>query len=279
MEHKHHTEEEHFENTAVTREDPDETAVEEIARVIKKEEKKEWMLPASILIAALMISIAFVYSGGSNAQSNDGAPKITKEVKAALAVTPGEAVLGKADAKITIVEYGDFQCPFCVMFYKSFEPTIIKELVDTGIAKYVFRPFPIVDQIARQGTESVDSSRALLCAKDQGKFWEMHSGLYEVEAKELDLVRAKKLESNEVNGNLNKALFVSLAKSFGMNEAAFTECYSSDKHRDTITAIEQNAGIAGVQGTPSLFVNNVAVDLEKYGTPDKFVQYVKTFVK
>ena len=69
MEHKHHTEEEHLEKTAVRSEDPEEPTAEEITTIIKKEAKKEWMLPASILAAALMIRAAFIYSTGSRGVS------------------------------------------------------------------------------------------------------------------------------------------------------------------------------------------------------------------
>ncbi len=248
---------------------------------VAKEEKREWMLPASILAAAVMISVAFIYATGNRAQQAPQGQQLVaqQEVKKAPAVSSDEAVLGKADAKATIIEYGDFQCPYCVLFYKTFEPTIRRELIDTGVANYVFRPFPIVDQIAGRGTESVDSARAALCARDQGKFWDMHNGLYDAEAKEIALVQAKKLESSEANGNLNKSLFVSIAKNAGMDVAAFTTCYVSDKHKDTLAAFEQGASSAGVQGTPSLFVNGIAVDMGLYGTPDKFVQYVKSIAK
>jgi protein-disulfide isomerase len=280
MEHTHHTEEEHLEEMAAKREDPEEATTHEHVRTIKKEDKKEWMLPASILAAAIMISIALIYTTGAGNLKGVGSDKGRgQEVKHAPAVTAEEAVLGKADAKVTIIEYGDFQCPYCALFYKKFEPAIRKELIDAGIAKYVFRPFPIVDRIVGQGTESNDSANAFLCARDQGKSWEMHNALYDIEYNEMGLAQAKKIESSEGNGNLIKSLFAKIAGEKGMDVATFTSCYDSKKHAATIAAYEAGATEAGVQGTPSLFINGDAVDLSTYGTPDKFVQYVKSLAK
>ncbi len=83
-------------------------------------------------------------------------------------------VKGDANAKITIVEFSDFQCPYCARFFTQTYPQIEKDYIDTGKVKLVFKQFPIaaIHQYAQKAAE------ASLCAKDQGKFWEYHDKLF-----------------------------------------------------------------------------------------------------
>lgn len=238
---------------------------EDTARAINNESKKEWMLPASIVFAAVVISAAFIYASGPGAApvDQDGKGAIT-----APPVTDKDVVLGNANAPMTIIEYGDFQCPGCVSFFMTAEGLIKKQLVETGKAKFVFRPFPIVDQIVGKGTESVDSSLALLCARDQGKFWEMHSGLYTAEAKdEENFVASAITPSPEGNGNLNRDLFVKIANDSGADMQTFTSCYDGRIHAGELDDIVAKASVAGVSGTPTLFVDGVLLDLDPRAYP------------
>lgn len=241
------------------------TAVEEAGQVIKQEEKKEWMLPASIVFAAIVIGAAFIYASGP------GATPIDQDGKGAITappVTDKDVILGDAKAPMTIIEYGDFQCPGCVSFFMTAEGLIKKQLIETGKAKFVFRPFPIVDQIVGKGTESVDSSLALLCARDQGKFWEMHNGLYAAEAKdEENFVASTITPSPEGNGNLNRDLFVKIAKDSGADTQAFASCYDGRIHAGELDDITAKANAAGVSGTPTLFVDGVLLDLDPRAYP------------
>ena len=258
---------------------PDQETVKEIETIIKREEKSSWMLPASIVFAAVMISGAFIYSTGAKQAAQK--PTEQKPVVTAPPITDRDVVLGNANAPMTIIEYGDFQCPGCVAFFMAGEPLIKKELVETGKAKLVFRPFPIVDQIVGKGTESIDAAMALLCAQDQGKFWEMHEGLYTAEANDEKAVARAGTGSSEGNGNLNKTLFMKIAKEIGTNTTAFASCYDSRAHKADIDEIVQQGHTAGVQGTPSIFVNGKLLELDprQYPTWDAVVKYLKEEVK
>lgn len=241
------------------------TAVEEVGQVIKQEDKKEWMLPASIVFAAVVIGAAFIYASGPGAAPVD---QNDKGVVTAPPLTDKDVVLGNANAPMTIIEYGDFQCPGCVSFFMTGEGLIKKQLVETGKAKFVFRPFPIVDQIVGKGTESVDSSLALLCARDQGKFWEMHGGLYAAEAKdEENFVASAITPSPEGNGNLNRDLFVKIAKDSGADMQAFAACYDGRIYAGELDDIVAKGNAAGVSGTPTLFVDGVLLDLDPRAYP------------
>lgn len=269
MEHTHEEEKKHGVEI------PDQKTAEVMDEVIKKEQKKEWMLPASIVFAAVVIGAAFIYStGAKNAPSERGGQK--QEVTAP-PVTDQDVVFGDPNAPMTIIEYGDFQCPGCVSFFMGGEPLVKKELVETGKAKLVFRPYPIVDQIVGKGTESVDSAVALLCAQDQGKFWEMHNALYTAEANDEKAVSRSGKGSSEGNGNLNRTLFIKIATEVGTDTTAFASCYDAGAYKTDVEKIVQQAQSAGVQGTPTLFVNGVLLDLDprQYSTWQDVVNYIK----
>lgn len=244
----------------------------------KGQEKKEWMLPASIVFAAILISAAFVYAPKMNSGASVDQPK--KEVVTAPPVTDKDIVLGNPKAPMTIIEYGDFQCPGCASFFATGETLFKKQLIDTGKAKFVFRPYPIVDQIVGKGTESMDSAMALLCARDQGKFWEMHDGLYTAELQDEAAARAART-SSEGNGNLNKALFMRIAKDINVDTKAFGSCYDARTHANELDQIIAGAHTAGVQGTPTLFVNGVLLDLDprQYSTWQSVVDHVAQSAK
>lgn len=254
----------------------------ESEQIIKGEEKKEWLLPASIVFAAIMISAAFLYAPGQNLATRNDGENAAITAPTAPPVTAKDVVFGDPNAPMTIIEYGDFQCPACVSFFMVGEPLLKKELVETGQAKFVFRPFPIVDQIVGKGTESVDSSLALLCARDQGKFWEMHDGLYAAEAEdEENFVASATTPSPEGNGNLNKTLFVRIAKDAGADVGAFTSCYDARTHAGEIDEIALNAQKAGVSGTPAIVVNGAVLNLDPraYPTWQSVIEYIKQSAK
>ena len=84
----------------------------------------------------------------------------------------GSPVLGSKDAPITMIEFGDYQCFYCNKFYHTTEPDIVKNYVETGKVKMVFKDFTII------GQDSINAAHATHCAQEQGKFWEYHDTLY-----------------------------------------------------------------------------------------------------
>lgn len=121
------------------------------------------------------------------------------------ALTDRDIILGDANAPVTVIEYGDYQCPFCELFSAKVQPLIKQQYVDTGKAKFVFRDFPFL------GQESFDAGAAVECAKDQGKFWEYHDALYIAKTED-----AQKYGGGENDGFLNRDMFLNLAKKLGL---------------------------------------------------------------
>jgi protein-disulfide isomerase len=137
---------------------------------------------------------------------------------------------GPATAPVTIVEFSDFQCPFC----SRITPTLAEVVTKYGNkVRLVFREFPLpMHQNAAKAAE------AALCANDQGKFWEMHDAMF------------KDQGGLAVDGLKAKAAAIP-----GINAATFNTCLDSGKDQAMVQADMKAGNKAGVNGTPAMFVN------------------------
>ncbi len=209
--------------------------------------KKDYLLPSSIIVAAVLIAGSIIYLVGSS-KSNSGAAGDNGQNPAAVNDSvqkqgPRDVVLGDANAPVTIIEYGDYQCPFCARFFETAEQSIRENYIKTGKVKMVFRNFQFL------GAESELAGQAAECAKDQNNFWAYHDAIYQTEGK----------DGRENNGNMNKTFFVGLAKDAGLDVDKFTSCYDSGKYADTVKQSTQDAAALGVNSTPTTFVNGQQV--------------------
>ena len=107
-----------------------------------------------------------------NQRPVQGSVAASGSVRTSVADAP---MLGRADAPVTLVEFSDYQCPFCQRFFATTLSAIKKHYVDTGKVRYVFRDFPL-DQLHRQARKAAE---AVHCAGDHGKYWEMHDLLFQ----------------------------------------------------------------------------------------------------
>ncbi len=128
--------------------------------------------------------------------------------------------MGKADAPVEIIEFGDFECPGCGYFAIVTEPDVRKRLVETGIAKFTFMDFPL-----NIHKNTIPAHNAAACASDQGKFWEMHDRLF-----------ATQDQWNTQATDNPKPFFEKYAEDLGLNKAVWLDCYSSRKHEGRIMA-------------------------------------------
>ncbi len=243
-----------------------ENGAEEVEIVVREElrQKKDIILPISILIAAVMITGAVVflalYKGGSGAGSNNdvlgtgnnSAPAAaltpsSASTTAILALGPRDAILGNQNAPVTVIEYGDYQCPFCSQYFENVEPKIAQQYINTGKVKMVFRNFAFL------GPESIAAAEAAECAQDQGKLWPYHDALYT--AKSADFAKG----GSEDDGLFTRALFIKIAQQLGMDVPTFTSCIDSNKYASLVAQEKADAAMVGVNSTPATLINGVLV--------------------
>jgi protein-disulfide isomerase len=156
----------------------------------------------------------------------------TALMKAAQGITKGSP-----DAPVTIIEFGDYECPACGVFTLQVQPDLEKAYVDSGRAKFVFYDFPLVSIHAG----SFLAARAARCANDQDRFWQYHEELY-------------KNQNQWVAQQDPGSSFVTYAKGLGMDTGAFQQCLNSDRHADVVTADMKLAEQLGLNGTPTIMV-------------------------
>jgi len=159
-------------------------------------------------------------------------PKPPKPFEPTDVAIAGSPFRGSATAKVTVVEFTDYQCPFCSRHVKNTLPQLLKEYVEAGKVKYVLREFPLTSIHPR----AARASEAALCAGDQGKYWEMHEKLFD---------NQKKLGEEDL---------LAYGKSLSLNEAELKKCLDEKKYEKRIQADIQDGAKAGVRGTPSFLV-------------------------
>jgi protein-disulfide isomerase len=150
----------------------------------------------------------------------------------------GDAVMGSPDAKVAIVEFSDFQCPYCLRFHSNTFPQLKENYIDSGKVQYIFRDFPL-KQIH---PKAVEASVAANCGGLQGKYWEMHHGLF---------INQRRL---------GPELYNELATSTGLDLEAFEACMEDPEQ---VTEVEKDLAYGqsvGIRGTPHYFVGRIEGD-------------------
>ena len=137
---------------------------------------------------------------------------------------------GRADAKLTMVEFSDYQCPFCERYVRDTYPQLAKEYVETGKLKMVFMDFPL-ESIHRFAFKAAEAAR---CAGEQSKYWEMHDQLF----------GNQKTLSN----------WTFHAEAVGLGVADFESCLASGKYAVAIRQDLAQGLAAGITGTPGFFL-------------------------
>ncbi len=198
-------------------------------------------LAGSIIAAALILGGSYIYGSGLRAGNSGGLANVENQAvkvenKNPVDIVIGDApVLGNADAPVTVVEFSDFQCPFCKRFHDDSGLKLREEYIKTGKVKFVYKQFPLY-QIHPYANSAALASE---CAKEQGKFWTYHDALF---------------ENQENLATLN---FTDLAASLGMNKSQFKSCYDSGKYSDNVKSDTKEGTEIGVTGTPANFINGV----------------------
>lgn len=219
----------------------------EVLRAQSGSNKSKLFLPISILLTGILISSAILYTRsnfqrtantGANIQQAIGD---TQQIAGVVNVSADDdATLGNPDAPVTIIEFSDFQCPFCRKFWSETLPQIKKDYLVTGKAKFVYRDFPLA-QIHLGATPAAEGAE---CAKEQSKFWEMHDVIFEEQEKQ---------GSGTVQFTADDVK--KWAAKIGLNTSKFNQCLDSGKYKQEVDKDIADGSAAGVTGTPAIFVN------------------------
>lgn len=219
------------------------------------------ILVALLVIASFLIGVLFTkvqyLERGTTLNNNQAAaaptqgtaqnaPAAGTKVNVALGHFP---VKGNSNAKVTIVEFADFRCPFCEQFFTNTESQLLQDYVNTGKVKFAFRNFAFL------GPASVVAADAAECANDQGKFWDFHDYLYKNQPSESD------------TSMYNTDTLTQAAVSLGMNGDTFRSCLDNKTDETKANADLSDGQKAGVSGTPSFFINGISlVGAEPYAS-------------
>jgi len=209
------------------------------------------LVVAAFAIGSLYTKVQTLEKGGKVAGVQEGQP--TQPAKVDVKVTDDDPQKGPKNAKITIVNFSDFQCPFCGAYsghntelvktmqqrdasWQPAETNILKEYVDSGKARFVWKDYPFL------GQESMDAAAAARCAQDQGKFWEYHDYLFGN-------------QKGENEGQFSKENLKKFAATLKLNTKDFNNCVDTGKYANKVKDAITYGQSVGVSGTPATFVN------------------------
>jgi len=143
----------------------------------------------------------------------------------------GQPFKGRADAPVTMVEFSDFQCPYCGRFARDVLPGVQRELIETGKLKYVYRDYPLASH-----AQAKPAAQAANCAGQQGQFWAMHDWLFAHQAE------------------INAALLRGAGAELGLDVAAYQACIDGGATQADIDRDVRDGINAGVRGTPAFLI-------------------------
>ena len=175
-------------------------------------------------------------------------------------VLNGSPILGDPNAPITLVEFGDYQCHYCNVFFQSIEEDIIKNYVETGKVKMIFKDYNII------GPDSINASHGAHCANEQELFWEYHDILYSN-------------WTGENNGWASSSNLRIFADEINVNVDKWTECMNEKTHSKRIIDSNNDAKSLQLTGTPAFFIINSNGEVSKLFGAQPFEIFEKVFDK
>ena len=194
-----------------------------------------WLVGAALLCLGAS-AVMWVQTRVEIARLGDSVRRLATDVatlkREPIVDVSGAPARGRADQVVTMIEFSDYECPFCIRHFTQTMPLIQKQYIDTGRIRYVFRDFPI-DELHPAAIRAHEAAR---CALEQGKFWELHDRLF------------------SAPGSHGDDALKTRAAEAGLAPGEFASCLSSGR---TLDAIRETGAIAtgfGATGTPSFFI-------------------------
>ncbi len=195
-------------------------------------ENNKLLIPMSIIIAGVIIAGAIVYKPGNDPTPSDTNDIVDTTTNFETPTIDDDVVLGDPNAPVTVIEFGDYECPFCGQLYQNVEKPLREDYIKTGKVKMVYRDYPLAFHPSAQ-----PAAEAAECAGAQGKYWAYHDALFERQA------------------TLSTLNYTDLAGELGLDKAAFQICVDNRTYADEIAKDQADGTAAGVGGTPATFIN------------------------
>lgn len=208
-------------------------------RKVKKDKKqKSNFLAWSIIVASVILGTSLIYAARSFSRivvteepvAQEELKGEEAEIKGEPEITETSHIRGEFSALVTVVEFSDFQCPFC----ERFHTTVLQVLEDyPSQVRWVFKHFPL-DALHPQARPAAEASE---CAAEQNKFWEFADALFENQS------------------SLSQDIYSEIATDLGLNLPQFNQCLTDRKYKNKVEADYQEGIRLGVRGTPASFIN------------------------
>ncbi len=228
--------------------------IETVALFIQKYFGTGLALAAAFLIGVLWTEVRYLkqgYGGGAPAPQQAPSQQAAQDPQQAQDTTLTDdlwkevlknpvAELGKKDAKITMVEFTDFQCPFCEKFYTDSYKALVDKYVKSGKMRVVFHNLPLSFH-----PNAHISAEAVACAADQGKYNELHDLLFQKQSEWV----------GEPTATVSQKFFEGYAKTIGMNVDKFKKCVDNGEKKAAVDADLALATKVGANGTPTFYFN------------------------
>ena len=228
--------------------------------------------PVAMVIGSVIISVAILINGGviqikgvsggsakagqlaqaSSAPTQAIAPQPTEDTSPKQVSVDDDPVLGDKNAPVTLIEFSDYECPFCKRHYDQVYGQIKKDYIDTGKVKLVYRDFPLSFHDPMATKEAVAAN----CAREQGgdsTYFKFHDEIF------------KRTTSN--GNGLSDDKVKTIASDLGLDTTSFNSCYDAQKSKDEVTKDIADGSAGGVSGTPGFFIGKSSPDGKITGTP------------
>lgn len=215
--------------------------------------KSNIFLPIAIILSAVIVSGTILYSksGSSNGGNNAaiaGQPSVAGNGRQlgnqSKVSTDDDPVLGDKNAPLTLVEFSDYECPFCKRSFDQLLPELKKNYIDTGKLKFVYRDFPLSFH-----ANAHKEAEAAECARSQGDdatYFKFHDQIF--------------TQTTSNGFGLALSQLPVIARDLGLNVGQFQQCLDSGKFKDEVDKDIADGTAAGVSGTPSWFIGQSSTD-------------------
>jgi protein-disulfide isomerase len=206
------------------------------------------MIAAGAAACAILTAVVLILVSqrGNNEAGSSGLPAIMAARPIDETIPSDRNRLGNPDAPVVLVEWADYQCPFCRDFSELIMPRLIEEYIKPGKVLFEYRDLAFLDDSSGSDESNLPAEAAAYAA-DSGDYWIMHDTIYVN-------------QFGENKGAYSSARITEIARTAGLEMEQFTSCMEADTHADEVEAMRKEAEAAGINSTPSLFLNGQRIN-------------------